>query len=286
MNRPEPPPECQTPILGSELSDECFAAICDLLKSTRGFDLSQYKDRCAKRRIAKRMRALHINKPAAYLEKISADRDELDALLAVLTIHVSQFFRNPSTFRALEQLILPSLLDRLRNSGRSDLRIWSVGCAGGEEPYSLALLLAELNTQGLRVSLLGTDINQDILARARRAVFPAQRLAEVPPPVLERYFHPEGQDFRLCDEIRRQVEFRRHDILGEDDYPAADLTLCRNVLIYFSREEQDRILKRFAATVPAGGILVLGRTETLLGETRDLFLAESAAERIYRRKSD
>lgn len=286
MNRSDSPPDHSAPMVGSDLPDACFEALCALLKRERGFDLAQYKDRCAKRRVAKRMRAVRINQPEEYLQKVLTDRGELDALLGVLTIHVSQFFRNPSTFRILERSVLPPLLERAGKSDRPELRIWSVGCAGGEEPYSLALLFAEQETRHVRISILGTDINEAVLNQARLGVYPASRLAEVPSEVVNRYFLPEGGDFRLCDKIRRQVEFRRHDVLAAEDYPCADLILCRNVLIYFSREEQARILQRFSGTLSEGGILVLGRAETLLGESRKMFAVESAAERIYRRKSN
>ena len=198
------------------------------------------------------------------------------------TIHVSQFFRNPSMFAELEARILPQLLRRAAAEGRP-LRLWSVGCAGGEEPYSLALLLDELAPEGPEVSILGTDVSFSILERARAGLFEPQRLAEVPAEVRERYFVREGRDFRLAERIRRRVRFECHNMLTDPDYPPADLIVCRNVMIYFSRDEQEKILVRFAGALPAGGFLVLGKAEMLLGESRRLYQPESVAERIYRR---
>jgi chemotaxis methyl-accepting protein methylase len=133
--------------------------VCRILLAKRGFDLAMYKDRCVKRRVATRVRARGFSEPRPYLALLERDEAELDALLAALTIHVTQFFRNPSTFALLEQQVLPALLHRVQAEGRQKLRLWSVGCASGEEPYSLALLMRELAPPEVKVDILGTDIS-------------------------------------------------------------------------------------------------------------------------------
>jgi len=242
-----------------------------------------YKDRCLKRRIASRVRALGLNDPQAYLQVLRRDSAEVDLLMTALTIHVSQFFRNPSMFATLERNILPELIQQVRAEGRGVVRLWSAGCSSGEEPYSLALVASALETTEIPLQIQATDLSPAILEVARAALFEPQRLAEVPAAVRERYFTPEAGRFRLIDAVRRRVRFASHNLLTDPDYPRADLILCRNVLIYFSREEQEKILSRFAAVLPPGGVLVLGKAEMLLGETRNLFRVESPAERIYRR---
>ena len=271
------------PFVGADFRDEDFQEIVNILQARRAFDLGSYKDRCIKRRIASRVRARGLTDSARYVELLDSDNDELDALLAVLTIHVSQFFRNPSTYRVIEEKILPELIKRARQSGQKELQIWSVGCAGGEEPYSLALLLNEMPLGDLRISILGTDVSQPILESARRAEYDAQRLAEVPDIVREQYFERlEGTRFRLRPEVSQRVSVRRHDILTDPDYPSADLILCRNVMIYFSREEQAKILARFAKSLGVDGFMVLGRAETLVGTARHLYRSDYPVERIYR----
>jgi len=275
--------ERPVPFVGSEFPEEDFLAVRDLLFERRGFDLSMYKDRCVKRRIATRVRALGFRSAGPYLDALRRSESELDTLLAALSIHVSQFFRNPTTFATLEERILPELIRRAAPSVRGELRLWSVGCAGGEEPYSLALLLDELAPRNLRISILATDVSPPVLEQARKGLFDPVRLTEVPETVKDRYFRREGRNYRLAEHICKMVQFRRHDILTSLEFPAADLILCRNVLIYFSREKQENILTRFAAALPEGGFLVLGRAETLLGAARRLFKAECSVERIYRR---
>lgn len=271
-----------SPFVGGDFSDEDYAAVRDVLLTQRGFDLGMYKDRCIKRRIAARLRALGFSDPSAYLERLRQDEAEVDLLLEALSIHVSQFFRNPSTFFTLERQVLPDLLRRVEALGRSAIQLWSAGCAGGEEAYSLALLMADLMPTGMKVAILGTDVSEGVLAQARQGLFPTSRLTEVPPHLLDRYFRAEGRQYRLVEEVRHAVAFARHDLLAPGDYPPADLILCRNVLIYFSREEQEQILGRFAAALTPGGVLVLGRAETLLGNQRQFFQAEWPTERIYR----
>lgn len=269
-------------LAGGELGDDDFAAIREVLRERRAFDLGSYKDNCIRRRIARRIRSVGAGTAASYLELLRQNEDEVDSLLASLTVHVSQFFRNPDTFAALEEKVLPDIFRRAGSGGGKGVRLWSVGCASGEEPYSLALLLAEM-APGVPVSILGSDLSPKVLEKAREGVYDPLRLTKVPPAMLSRHFIPEGSAFRLGDEIRSRVTFQRRDILADHPFPAADLILCRNVLIYFSRQEQEEILCRFAATLPEGGWLVLGKAETLLGEARPLFTSEYPVERIYRR---
>lgn len=269
---------------GEDLTDQEFAEIAALLLSERQFALDQYKDRCIRRRIARRLRACEAADVPTYLERLRTDPEELDLLAATLSIHVSQFFRNPDTYRALEQTVLPDLCRRARREGRRELLLWSAGCAGGEEPYSLALMADDLDAPGLQVRILATDVSEPVLETARAAVFSAARLKEIPPAVLSAYFIEQEKDqYRLIDRVRDKVDFVQHNIMTADDYPAADLILCRNVLIYFTREEQERILGRFAAALAEDGILVLGRSETLVGDIRQFFRTEFPLERIYRR---
>lgn len=271
-----------SPLAAGEFPDEDFDAIRAVLLERRRFDLGSYKDNCIRRRIARRIRALGLERSALYVEVLRRNEDELDALMAALTIHVSQFFRNPGTFATLKGKILPEIVRDALFSGRREVRLWSVGCASGEEPYSLALLVEEMRPE-VTVSILGTDLSEEILRRAREGLYDGLRLTELPAELRSRYFVPEGTGLRLQERIRSRVRFRRHDILAPTPYPAADLILCRNVLIYFSRQEQEEILRRFAAALREGGWLVLGKAETLLGEARQLFAGEYPADRIYRR---
>ena len=271
---------------GDGLTDAEFSAIIERLRNLRQFDLGQYKDRCVRRRIAKRLRACKVADIATYLKRLDIDRNELDTLLATISIHVSQFFRNPDTFRIIEQKILPSLCRQARTAGCNKLTLWSAGCATGEEPYSLALMVDDLSADDLEVRVLATDMSEPVLETARTGVFDISRMKEVPSAVRDKYFRMQGHRYRLIKPVRNLVAFRQHNLMNDRDYPAAELILCRNVLIYFSRSEQEKILLRFAAALPPDGVLILGRSEIIPGEIRHYFKAEFPVERIYRRTAE
>lgn len=272
---------------GSDLTDAEYDAITALLRDRRQFDLGQYKDRCIRRRIAKRLRACEVNDFEAYLKKLDMDRDELDTLLATISIHVSQFFRNPDTFRIIEQIILPDLCRRAKTAGRRELTLWSAGCASGEEAYSLALIVDDLANIDLDIRILASDISTPVLEIARAGTFDASRMKEVPKEVITKYFiTQENGRYQLSEPIRNRVEFIHHNIMTAKDYPVADMILCRNLLIYFTRPEQERILSRFATALPEHGALVLGRSETMTGNIRRCFKSEFPVERIYRRTAE
>lgn len=266
-----------------DISSETFESIARILKSQCGFTLDGYKDKCVKRRINIRIRATQSPSPEAYGALLSRNQSELEHLLRVLTIHVSHFFRNPSTFEKLSCEILPKLLEE--RCGARGIRITSVGCAGGEEPYSLALIMQERFPEALAADgacIRGTDVDAATLETARNALYHPDRLAEVPPELFERWFTREGERYRLNREIRSLVEYCRADLNDAVPPEECDLILCRNVLIYFERGTQETILNGFADALKSGGILVLGKSESLFGSARRRFRTVCPVERIYR----
>ena len=268
--------------LDPEISPETFETIGRILKAHSGFCLEGYKDKCVKRRINIRVRATQSSSPEAYSSLLTQNSAEQAHLLRVLTIHVSHFFRNPSTFDKLRDEILPELLEE-RAPDR--VRIASIGCAGGEEPYSLALILREQFAGELaagRCSIRALDVDQATLDSAREGLYYPDRLADVPPPMLSKWFAPEGARLRLSAEIRGLVDFQRTDLNELKEFAACELILCRNVLIYFERGRQEAILNGFADALGKDGILVLGKSESLFGAARGRFRTVCPVERIYR----
>jgi chemotaxis protein methyltransferase CheR len=265
-----------------DISPDTFESIARVLKDSSGFSLDGYKDKCIKRRINIRVRATQAGSPEAYSTLLADDPAEQEHLLRVLTIHVSHFFRNPSTFEMLSREILPELMQK---SGGGEIRLMSVGCAGGEEPYSLALIMREKFPKAVeagRVTIKGTDVDEITLAGARAGLYHPDRLAEVAPELLERWFTRENDRFRLSQQIRSMVDFSHADLNDPTPPEKCDLILCRNVLIYFERSRQEAILTGFAEALGSGGTLVLGKSETLFGAARKHFRTVCPIERIYR----
>lgn len=274
------------PDIQPEISDEELAEVGTILNLTCDFDMSAYKDTYLKRRVAIRMHLTRCRAMDEYCGLLRGSRAELDQLLKALTIHVSHFFRNPGVFDMLRQKTLPDLFTAALQRAAQSLRVCCMGCAGGEEPYSLAMLLREYFSHEMRripVSIAASDIDEETLAVARQAEYGEDRLKEVPPELLARYFSKNQGRYRLAEEVRSMVSFSCENITCIERYPASDLILCRNTLIYFNRNDQERILNGMAAAIAPGGILVLGKSEAMAGEARRHFTPVSLSERIYRR---
>ncbi len=265
-----------------EISDDDLSKIGTLLETRHNFSITNYKIKYMKRRLALRMRACRCTDTATYLDLLHNSEPELNLLKKGLTIHVSHFFRNPTMFEKLRKDILPSMLETAPPS----LTFRSLGCAGGEEPYSLALLLHRHFPHQLkqtRIEIHGLDIDDDILQTAERAVYQEDRLKEVSPLLRTRYFSPLGAAWQLTAAIRDMVTFHKLNIMDIDTLTPCNLILCRNTLIYFTREDQEKILFGIARLLPSGGILVLGKSETLTGGVRRYFSTICSIERIYRK---
>lgn len=267
-------------------NEPAFANLMAKITRDRGFRCASYKDTCLRRRIAVRMRAKGLFTYNEYSAMLDADPREYPKLLRALTINVTKFFRNWDTYNALAQKILPDMW-----SGSSGpLSVWSAGCSSGEEAYSAAVLfhqhaesVGDLDNLS-RVSILGTDIDDDCLGTAERALYGDASFTETPPAFRERYFPLVAGLRSVIPPVKQLASFAIGDLL-QDEPPSKnfDLILCRNVIIYFDRAAQDKLFTEFHSSLREGGILVLGRVETLLGPVRDLFSPISSRERIFRK---
>lgn len=276
--RPPPLP------IGAE-DPEGYASLLERIARERGFACDRYKDRCLHRRIAARMRVRGVHSYDDYQRLLDGDAEELDRLVDALTINVTKLFRNWETYSLLADSIVPGLW-----AGHHDqVKVWSAGCSSGEEPYSLATLFYRAGEKSgrpatpQRVRILGTDIDRRSLDAARAALFDEDAFADTPTEYRQRYFTPE-YPATVLPAIRSLVALERRDLLLEDAPPGGfHMIVCRNVLIYFDRESQEMLFQRFHDALLPGGILVLGKVETLLGNIRNKFAAIEARERIYRK---
>jgi len=285
MGRREPTDSGTAPSPTARLDQE-FLDLTRKISRDRGFACANYKEKCLRRRIAVRMRAKGVHTYADYALLLDTDSAEYDRLLDALTINVTKLFRNWLVYQALAEHVVPALwqLDTPK------IRVWSAGCSSGEEPYSLAVLLHRYAaTHGLlgriaQVDVLGTDIDRSSLDAAARGQFPESAFEETPPDLRERYFSRTAP-FTVAPAIHEMVHFERRDLL--DELPPSPsgfhFIACRNVLIYFDRETQERLLSRFHDALAPGGFLLLGKVETLLGPVRSRFAAVDARERVFRR---
>jgi len=266
---------------------QAYRGLRDVVLAAGGIDIGRYKDRCLLRRIAVRQRASGAADLRTYLKLVKRDPLDRAQLVKALTVHVSQFFRNPSTFHALQHEVLPAILAEKDRTGGRALRLWSAGCACGEEAYSLALLLCETAQDALErysTTIYGTDIEPECLHAAREGRYPASSLKSVPASWRQRYFTAAGVQYTVGPELRRLVHFKRHNILDPVPFGRIDLAVCRNVLIYMSDSLQEQVLLGIHAALSARGYLVLGKVEGLAGATRNVFEPVNVPERVYRKR--
>jgi len=265
--------------------DDGFRAILEQVERQRGLSLRSYKDRCLRRRLAVRMRARGLQSFSDYAALLGRAPEEYDLLIAALAINVTKFFRNPESYRALRERVAVPLWAR-----GGPVRIWSAGCASGEEPYSIALLFHDVSGHRgtavrARVRIDATDLDPGALEELRRAEYAPPAVEEVPPLLLERYFTP-GPKHRLDPQVAACVRPALHDLTRDPPPdPPYDLVVCRNVVIYFDRPLQERLFDAFASALVPDGFLMLGKVETLFGPARQRLVLEEPRERLYRRSA-
>ena len=252
----------------------------------RGVDFRQYSRKYLKRRIAVRMRANQVNTYLEYFQLLMNKPAEYEKLFDALTINVSEFFRNPEAFKAIKIIVLPNLIRSKKEKGSRLIRIWSAGCAGGEEPFSLAILLKEMlreKIDGFHISIYGTEIDKESLNRAEQAEYLPMSLKEVDRHLLTKYFTPVDEKFRVKDELRELVKFQSHNLVSDKPLNKIDIILCRNVVIYFSRKLQERLFMDFHNALNRDGFFIMGKVETLFGQANNLFKRVDLKEKIFQK---
>jgi chemotaxis protein methyltransferase CheR len=229
------------------------------LEKAIGVPLYPYKEPQMKRRLATVMTRMGIANWPDFTKALARDKKLLDEVRDTLTINVTEFFRQADRFDELQKKVFPALLME-----RPKLKLWSAGCSTGCEPYTLAMILNEVDPKGGH-TIMATDVDMPILNAARSGTgYRPDEVRSVPPALLKKYFVFDGTSYGVTDEIKRRVQFRRHDLLS-DAYPTdLDLILCRNVVIYFNDEAKAKIYQGFAKAIRPGGYLFIGGSEMLI----------------------
>ncbi|GAA1154370.1 CheR family methyltransferase [Nocardioides aquiterrae] len=248
-------------------SDEDFEALLRHVKEQRGFDFTGYKRASLARRVQRRMEAVGLHAYDEYLDYLILHPDEFTQLFNTILINVTGFFRDRDAWTYLQEELLPQILARREGQ---PIRVWSAGCATGEEAYTLAMLLAELlgvDEFRDRVKIYATDVDEEALTQARQAIYTERDLAAVPAELRERYFEPAGTRFVFRKELRRSVIFGRNDLVQDAPISHVDVLVCRNTLMYFNAETQGQLLNRMHFALRPDGVLFLGKAEMLLSHS-------------------
>ena len=266
--------------------DRAFNLLKRRIYLDRGLDCEQYKENYLKRRIAVRLRATEADDYLGYLRVLKNDPEEYTRLMNELTINVTQFFRDKDVYLRIRDAVIPMVFKSKEAVGSKTIRVWSAGCASGEEPYSMAMLLDHMlgpDEKRWNIRILGSDLDNESIKVAKDGTYSEVDMLEGMD--IREYFTtedtPRGRVYRLRERIKRKVRFEKLNLLEENERRHFDLILCRNVLIYFSREVQRRIIETLASDILREGYLVLGKSETLGQEAGRLFKQAYPRERIY-----
>lgn len=211
---------------------------------------------------------------------------ELAELLNLLTTTETYFFRNTPQLWSFREEILPAILQRKQNGGKQHFYLWSAGCSSGEEPYTLAIILSEIipDIERWKISIVGTDINTQMLAKAREGLYTARSLRETPSQYISRYFQTEGDHYRVTERVKSMVNFRFGNLINRQDASLlqnVDCIFCRNVLIYFNVESCKKVINIFYDTLAHHGYLLLGHSESLYRITAMLKLLKLQHSLVY-----
>ncbi|QYO62571.1 CheR family methyltransferase [Leptolyngbya sp. 7M] len=257
-----------------------FEALLDYLKYNRGCDLTGYKRSTLIRRVQHRMRQLNIEDYPSYLEYLQSHINEYRALLNEVLINVTGFFRDQAVWDYLAVSLIPQII---RQQPNQVIRVWSAGCAGGQEIYSLLILLAEaLGIESCLqwVQCYATDADEAALQQARQGIYSNSEVSGIRPEWLEKYFQRTESNYIFHPQLRRRIIFGRHNLTQDAPISKIDLILCRNVLIYFNPNVQISTLVRFHFALKKAGFLVLGQSETF-NHHRAIFIAVNLKHRVY-----
>ncbi|OAN50554.1 CheR family methyltransferase [Magnetospirillum moscoviense] len=271
------------PVVSAAQHHELQVLIAKVHEAT-GIDFSSYKEETLLRRLDKRKSTLGITTPDAYQALIRKDPGELDTLQHLFLVSVSSFFRDCQSFHVLERALAGALADK---PDGEPFRMWVPGCASGEEPYTLAIILAELmRVTGDRrpIAITATDLNPDALATAREGLYRKTAFKEVEDSLRDRYFHPRGQHYEIDPAIKACVTFERRDVLAGPPPSGLDLVSCRNLLIYMKSHLQDDLVKLFHQSLRPQGLLFIGQSESLSFVGNSLFAPIDHFHRLFRRR--
>ncbi|MBU7315880.1 CheR family methyltransferase [Paenibacillus oleatilyticus] len=256
------------------MEDKDFLLFIKKVKDYTSIDLSQYKEAQMKRRLTTLRMKKGYTTFASFFEAMTKDKELFYEFLDRMTINVSEFWRNPNRWEVLEQKFLPDMLRKSRK-----VKCWSAACSTGEEPYTLAMILAELNAQDSVV--LATDIDDGALEKAKKAVYSDRSVRDVPAKYLQKYYRQENLTYHIADSLKKSIRFQKQNLLVDTFDTGFDLIVCRNVMIYFTEEAKHLLYHKFANALKPGGILFVGSTEQIFSPAQ--YGLESAETFFYRK---
>lgn len=260
--------------------------LLDKVLDERGMDLSQYRPQYLERRVGARLRSLGLHSYRQYIDYLDEHAEEYAKLLDTLTINVTDFYRDSAVYDIFRKDVVPAMVEHKLKSSHRMIRAWSAGCATGEEAYSITMSFLDglgKHADDFLLTVLATDLDESALATAEAAQYSIDKMKNIPKTHRLKYLEVEGKQFTIRPEVAQHVRFRQLNLFEDKPISIVDVIFCRNVFIYFTREQQARVLDLFWSALSRGGYLVLGRSEKLAPQAAERFELVNGRERIYRK---
>ncbi|MGM1046095.1 chemotaxis protein methyltransferase CheR [Paenibacillus uliginis N3/975] len=259
------------------VQDKDYTGFIRSIELSTGINLAEYKETQMKRRLTTLRLKYGFQTFSSFYDGMMKDKALFHEFLDRMTINVSEFWRNPNRWEVLRDKVLPELM----GIGFARLKIWSAACSTGEEPYTLAMILAEKKLLSAS-TILATDIDDGALAKAKQGLYLERSLKDVPKAVAAKYFTEDGPMYRFDEQLKKEVRFQKQNLLTDRFDTGFDLIVCRNVMIYFTEEAKHKLYQKFAASLRPGGVLFVGSTEQIFNPGQ---YGLETAETFFYRKS-
>lgn len=265
------------------LSDKEFALFSNLIYEQSGIHFSTMNRSILETRLQERIKVCRQQDVTSYYTLLMSNPDEMKMLLDSVTTNLTRFFRNTGHFDTLEKVVVPDLLDYKRRFHSDSFRVWSAGCATGEEPYSIAMVLKEKVPRNYKIEVVASDLSLKSLMIAQEGYYPENKIEGIPPVCLEKYLEPKEKGFQIREDVKSFVRFDYHNLKYDSGLKNMDIIFCRNVIIYFDEAAQKAVINRFWNSMGPHSFLFLGHSESLFGMNTSFEFLKTDWSVIYRK---
>jgi len=264
--------------------DDSFPFLVRKISKASGIVLNGYRDSYLRRRIDLRIKTLGLENYTMYLRFLENNPEEVEEAINAITVNVTEFMRDKTPFLFFREQILPEIMDKKKKAQSNMVRFWSAACSNGEEPYSIGICSKEVLPEDWSISIYATDIDINCLNKASKGVYSQEQLNNLDLAHIQKYFEPAGEAFKIKNIPKLLLRFKRHDLTSEPPISKFfDTVFCRNVMIYFNEKQKVKMLKDFYNSLSEGGYLIIGKSETLPPEIRELFIPVSIKEKVFKK---
>jgi len=265
------------------LTDNDFELFSRLIYEQSGIHFSEMNRSILETRLRERLKASGLADIQGYYRLIQSNTDEMKILLDSVTTNLTKFFRNTGQFQAFENYVIPDLIAYKKSTGSDIVRIWSAGCATGEEPYSIAMVIRDKLPPSLRTEIIASDLSLKSLMIAQEGFYPENKIEGVPEHYLSRFMEKKNEGYQIKEEIKKMVRFDYHNLKYDSGQKSVDILFCRNVIIYFDDAAQRAVIGRFYESMGNHSYLFLGHSESLFGMDTHFEFVKTEWAVLYRK---